>query len=58
MVSCLDCINSKFPTKFCMMEECMNQENNYCGGCPCNKCNCTNPEKELPLEERPNFIKK
>lgn len=55
MARCSDCINSQIPIKYCMMEECVNQENGYCKGCPCDGCNCIDPEKDL---ERLKFSKK
>jgi len=40
-----------------MMENCCNQENGYCGGCPCEGCDCFDCEDSRLFKERPYYIK-
>lgn len=56
-VYCTDCVNYKYTNDYCMMENCCNQENNYCKDCPCEGCNCLDTEDSRPFSERPNYIK-
>ena len=56
-VRCTECINSKFQTDYCYMESGSFGEQGYCKYCPCNNCDktCTEPDLPKSIDERRKF---
>lgn len=58
-VKCSDCEMYAYQRN-CLMENCVWHPEGYCAPCKCNHCDkdCTEPEVEKDICERPKYIEK
>lgn len=57
LVVCSGCVNYKFPTELCFIENCQHPTGGPCKGCPCEHCDadCLDPDVPKQYSVRPKF---